>query len=86
MRILPRQEVAFGKKVRKIKGCGSLREDFYTRFKQKKCGFGLWHGLLKGGLKKRTVMRLVIFQERIVIEFRQIDITLQENIMVYETY
>ena len=29
---LPRQEVAFLEKARKIKGCGSLREDFYTRF------------------------------------------------------
>ena len=32
---LARQEVAFLKKSRKIKGCGSLREDFYTRFKPK---------------------------------------------------
>jgi len=30
---LPRQEVAFLGKCRKIKGCGSLREDFYTKFK-----------------------------------------------------
>ena len=29
---LPRQEVAFWEKGRKIKACGSLREDFYTRF------------------------------------------------------
>ena len=29
---LPRQQVTFMKKVSKIKGCGSLREDFYTRF------------------------------------------------------
>ena len=29
---MSRQEVAFLKKSRKIKGCGSLREDFYTRF------------------------------------------------------
>ena len=28
----PRQEVAFWGKAREIKGCGSLREDFYTRF------------------------------------------------------
>ena len=28
-----RQEVAFRKECREIKGCGSLREDFYTRFK-----------------------------------------------------
>ena len=27
------QEVAFGEEARKIEGCGSLREDFYTRFK-----------------------------------------------------
>ena len=26
-------EVAILKKWRKIKGCGSLKEDFYTRFK-----------------------------------------------------
>ena len=32
---VPRQEVAFRKKCRKIKGCGSLEEDFYTRFKPK---------------------------------------------------
>ena len=29
---LPRQQVAFLEKSWKIKGCGSLREDFYTRF------------------------------------------------------
>lgn len=29
---VPRQQVAFRKKFRKIKGFGSLREDFYTRF------------------------------------------------------
>lgn len=29
---LPRQQVAFRKKCRKIKGFGSLREDFYTGF------------------------------------------------------
>ena len=27
-----RQEVAFWEECRKIKGCGSLEEDFYTRF------------------------------------------------------
>ncbi|MBE5950548.1 MAG: hypothetical protein E7260_03020 [Lachnospiraceae bacterium] len=32
---MPRQQVAFGEKSRKIKGCGSLREDFYTKFKPK---------------------------------------------------
>lgn len=30
---LPWQEVAFLKKDREIKDCGSLREDFYTEFK-----------------------------------------------------
>ena len=30
---MTRQEVAFSRKCRKIKGCGSLREDFYTKFK-----------------------------------------------------
>lgn len=29
---MTRQEVAFGEKARKIRGCGSLRKDFYTRF------------------------------------------------------
>lgn len=29
---LPRQEVAFLKEARKIKGCGSLKVDFYTGF------------------------------------------------------
>ena len=38
---LPLQEVTFLEECRKIKGCGSLREDFYTKFKPKKCGFGL---------------------------------------------
>lgn len=37
---MPRQEVAFRENTRKIKGFGSLEEDFYTRFKPKKCGFG----------------------------------------------
>ena len=32
---LPRQEVVFLESVRKIKGCGSLREYFYTKFKPK---------------------------------------------------
>lgn len=29
---MSRQEVAFLEKSRKIKGCGSLEGDFYTRF------------------------------------------------------
>ena len=29
---MPQQQVAFMEECRKIKGCGSLREDFYTRF------------------------------------------------------
>ncbi len=38
---IPRQEVAFPVECRKIKGGGgSLREDFYTKFKPKLCGFG----------------------------------------------
>ena len=32
MCFLSRQEVAFLKDVQKIKGCGSLREGFYTGF------------------------------------------------------
>lgn len=28
-----RQQVAFLKECRKIKGCGSLRKDFYTKYK-----------------------------------------------------
>jgi len=35
----PRQEVAFSEECRKNKGCGSLREDFYTRFKTNFNGF-----------------------------------------------
>ena len=30
---MPQQEVAFLEECRKIKGFGSLREDFYTKFK-----------------------------------------------------
>ena len=37
---LPRQEVAFWEECRKIKDCGSLKRDFYTRFKPKNKGFG----------------------------------------------
>ena len=37
---MTRQEVAFLEEVRKIKGCESLREDFYTGFIPKGCGFG----------------------------------------------
>ena len=37
---LPRQEVAFLEKVRKSEGCGSLKRDFYTRFKQKNVDLG----------------------------------------------
>ena len=36
-----RQEVAFREECRKIKGCGSLRVDFYTRFKPKNKDLGL---------------------------------------------
>ena len=32
---LSRQEVAFWEECRKIRVCGSLRKDFYTRFKPK---------------------------------------------------
>ena len=40
---LSRQEVALLKECRKIKGCGSLREDFYTRFKPEvNDGAGAW--------------------------------------------
>ena len=83
---MSRQEVAFLEKAREIGGCGSLKRIFMPDLSLKIKDLGLWHGLLKGGLKKRTVMELVIFQERMVIEFKQIDITLQKNIMVYETY
>ena len=38
---LPRQQVAFREKARKIKGCGSLNEDFYTKFKPIFKDFGL---------------------------------------------
>ena len=30
---MSRQQVAFEEKARKIEGCGSLEEDFYTGFK-----------------------------------------------------
>ena len=38
---MPRQQVAFREECRKIKSCGSLGEDFYTRFKPKNKGFGV---------------------------------------------
>lgn len=37
--MLSRQQVAFRKECRKIKGLGSLREDFYTRFMPENDGF-----------------------------------------------
>ena len=37
---MARQEVAFSEECRKIKDFGSLREDFYTKFKPKNKGFG----------------------------------------------
>ena len=36
---MERQEVVFLKKYRKIKKLGSLRQNFYTKFKPKECGF-----------------------------------------------
>ena len=40
---MSRQEVAFMEECRKIKGCGSLREDFYTKFKPEvNDGAGAW--------------------------------------------
>lgn len=38
---LPRQEVAFLEMARKIKGCGSLRRDFYTGFIPQNVDLGL---------------------------------------------
>lgn len=38
---LPRQEVAFLEKCREIKGCGSLKRDFYARFMPEKLDLGL---------------------------------------------
>ncbi|MBQ2407264.1 MAG: hypothetical protein II312_11480, partial [Lachnospiraceae bacterium] len=38
---LSRQQVAFSEECRKIKGFGSLRVDFYTRFKPKNKDLGL---------------------------------------------
>ena len=38
---MPRQQCAFQKKVSKIKGCGILRADFYTRFIPENYGFGV---------------------------------------------
>ena len=35
-----RQEVSFREESSKIKGCGNLREDFYSKFKPKNKGFG----------------------------------------------
>ena len=37
---MPRQQAAFPEECRKIKGCGSLEGDFYTKFKPKNKGFG----------------------------------------------
>lgn len=36
---LPRQQCAFSKESSKYKGCGSLKEDFYTKFIPENCGF-----------------------------------------------
>jgi len=36
---MTRQEVAFSEECRRIKGCGSLKVDFYTRFKPENKGF-----------------------------------------------
>jgi len=38
---ISRQEVTFLRRCRKIKGFGSLREDFYTKFKPKIEDLGL---------------------------------------------
>ena len=45
------QQAAFLKKVRKIVGCGSLREDFYTRFKPNFKSLGC--GMAKKGIAFR---------------------------------
>ena len=61
---LPRQQVAFWEECRKIKGCGSLKEDFYTRFMTGNVDLGLWHGLLKMvkyDLVNRTWLIFVFF-------------------------
>jgi len=38
---MPRQQVAFLEECREIKGCGSLKVDFYTRFKPNLVELGL---------------------------------------------
>ena len=48
---MPRQQVALWEKATKIEGFGSLREDFYTRFKSENLGFGAvtwWNNDEKG--------------------------------------
>lgn len=55
----PRQQVAFREKCRKIKGCGSWREDFYTRFKSKIKDLGLWHG---GKCERNGCLRMYVLK------------------------
>ena len=54
---LSRQQVAFLEKCRKIKGCGSLKVDFYTRFIPNFSGFGAvtWLEMNIQNLNYRTV-------------------------------
>jgi len=57
---MSRQQIAFLEECRKIKGCGSLREDFYTKFKSKKSGFGAVTWWKKGERKFRKYVLKIL--------------------------
>ena len=58
---MSRQQVAFLEECRKIKGCGSLREDFYTRFKPNFSGFGAVTWLEKENLERQFQWLEIVF-------------------------
>lgn len=58
---MPRQQVAFLEECRKIKGCGSLKGDFYTRFIPNFSGFGAVTWLKKENLERQFQWLEIVF-------------------------
>lgn len=58
---LSRQQVAILKEWLKIRGCGSLKEDFYTRFIPENDGFGAVTWLKKENLERQFQWLEIVF-------------------------
>ena len=84
---MSRQQVAFLEECRKNKGCGSLKEDFYTRFIPENDGFWAVTWLEKrqhfGGKVAAGVLFLVIIEWNIlnVVDIMSVYVTKNMSIL-----